>query len=123
LLPVAQRLCAQAPAGGTTDRAAVPAAGATGGLTGFVTDPSGAGVPKASVRLTSASGTSYDAASNKEGIYEFRDLRPGMYTLKAAAKGFALFTKENVQVVAKQQVQVNISLTIQMAEQKVEVTD
>ena len=123
LLPVAQRLCAQAPAGGTTDRAAVPAAGATGGLTGFVTDPSGAGVPKASVRLTSANGSSYDAASNKEGIYEFRDLPPGVYTLKAAAKGFALFTKENVQVVAKQQVQVNISLTIQMEEQKVEVTD
>ena len=124
LLPLfTQRLCAQAPAGGATGQAAAPAAGATGGLTGFVTDPSGAGVPKASVRLTSASGTSYDAASNKEGIYEFKDLPPGVYTLKATAKGFALFTKENVQIIAKQQVQVNISLSIQIEEQKVEVID
>src|SRR2546429_8181070 len=65
--------------------------------------PSGAGIPKASVRLTSASGTSYDGATNKEGIYELKDLPPGAYTLKAAAKGFALFTKENVQIIAKQQ--------------------
>src|SRR5438445_4389492 len=124
LLPLfTQRVCAQAPAGGATGQAAAPAAGATGGLTGFVTDPSGAGIPKASVRLTSASGTSYDGATNKEGIYELKDLPPGAYTLKAAAKGFALFTKENVQIIAKQQVQVNISLSIQIEEQKVEVTD
>ncbi|HEX8882741.1 MAG TPA: carboxypeptidase regulatory-like domain-containing protein [Candidatus Acidoferrum sp.] len=124
LLPLfAERLCAQAPPGGATGQAAASAAGATGGLTGFVTDPSGAGIPKASVRLTSASGTSYDATSNKEGIYEFKALPPGVYTLKGAAKGFALFTKENVQILAKQQVQVNISLTIQIEEQKVEVTD
>jgi len=116
-------LRAQALPGWATSQAAAPAAGATGGLTGFVTDPSGAGIPKASVRLTRASGTSYDAATNKEGIYEFKDLPPGIYTLKAAAKGFALFTKENVQIIAKQQVQVNISLSIQIEEQKVEVTD
>jgi Carboxypeptidase regulatory-like domain len=124
LLPIfAELLSAQAPADGTAGQAAAPAEGPTGGLTGFVTDPSGAGIPKASVRLTTASGASYDATSNKEGIYEFKGLPPGVYSLKAAAKGFALFTKENVQILAKQQVQVNISLTIQMEEQKVEVTD
>jgi Carboxypeptidase regulatory-like domain len=124
LLPLStERLCAQAPAAGTAGQAAAPAAGAAGGLTGFVTDPSGAGIPKAFVRLTTASGASYDAATNKEGIYEFKDLPAGVYTLKAAAKGFALFTKENVQIIAKQQVQVNISLGIQIEEQKVEVTD
>ena len=124
LLPLfAQCLCALSPTGGDGSQAAAPAAGATGGLTGFVTDPSGAGIPKASVRLTSASGSSHDATSNKEGIYEFKDLPPGVYTLKVAANGFALFTKENVQIIARQQVQVNISLTIQIEEQKVEVTD
>jgi len=125
LLPPAftERLCAQAPASETAGQAAAPVSGATGGLTGFVTDPSGAGIPKASVRLTTASGASYDAATNKEGIYEFKALAAGVYTLKAAAKGFALFTKENVQIIAKQQVQVNINLSIQIEEQKVEVTD
>jgi hypothetical protein len=113
---------AQTPAGGPTSQPA-PASGPTGGLTGFVTDPSGAGIPKASVRLTDANGASYDATTNKEGIYEFKALPPGVYTLKAASQGFALFTKENVRIVANQQVQVNINLTIQVEEQKVEVTD
>ena len=99
------------------------ASGATGGLTGFVTDPSGAGVPKASVRLTDASGASYDATTNKEGIYEFKALPAGVYTLKAAVKGFALFTKENIQIIAGQQEQVNVNLIIQIEEEKVEVTD
>jgi Carboxypeptidase regulatory-like domain len=124
LVPFLTRpLYAQTSAGGPAGQATAPAAGPTGGLTGFVTDPSGAGIPKASVRLTDASGASYDATSNKEGIYEFKALPPGVYTLRAVAKGFALFTKENVQITAKQQVQVNISLTIEIEEQKVEVTD
>jgi len=99
------------------------ASGATGGLTGFVTDPSGAGVPKASVRLTDASGASYDATTNKEGIYEFKGLPAGVYTLKAVVKGFALFTKENIQITAGQQQQVNVNLIIQIEEEKVEVND
>lgn len=123
LIPFLTRpMYAQPAAGGNAGQAA-QAAGPTGGLTGFVTDPSGAGIPKASVRLTDASGASYDATSNKEGIYEFKALPPGVYTLKAAAKGFALFTKENVQIVANRQVQVNINLTIEIEQQKVEVTD
>src|SRR5215471_902793 len=118
LPPFAARWHAQASANGRGQTGA-----ATGGLTGFVTDPSGAGVPKASIRLTDSSGASYDATANKEGIYEFKALPPGVYTLKAAAKGFALFTKENIQIVAGEQQQVNINLIIQIEEQKVEVTD
>ena len=121
LLPLyAQRSYAQAPATGPTG---TQASGGTGGLTGAVSDPSGAGIPKASVRLTDANGVSYDATTNKEGIYEFKALAPGAYTLKSVAKGFALFTQENVEVTAGQVQQVNISLTIQIEEQKVEVTD
>src|SRR5207245_647999 len=69
------------------------------------------------------SGTSLDTTSNEEGFYEFTGLAPGSYTLKAAAKGFTLFTKENVQILVGQVRQLNISLTIEAEEQKVEVTD
>jgi len=117
------RLYAQAPSDGSTGQAAIQANGPTGGLTGFVTDPSGAGIPQASVRLTNASGVSYDATTSKEGIYEFKALAPGIYTLKAAAKGFVLFTRENVQIEANQEKQLNVSLTIYVEEQKVQVTD
>jgi len=117
------RLNAQAPASGSAGAQGAVATGGPGTLTGSVTDPSGAGIPKASVRLTDASGASYDATTNREGVYEFRGLAIGVYTLKAAAKGFSLFTQENVRVAASQVQQLNISLTIQIEEQKIEVTD
>jgi hypothetical protein len=95
----------------------------TGGLGGVVTDPSGGVIAKAAVRLTDASGASLDTTTNHEGYYEFKGLAPGVYTLKAVAKGFALFTEENVQIVSGQMKQLNVGLVIQIEEQKVEVTD
>src|SRR5262249_18699347 len=81
--------------------------GQAGGLNGVVTDPSGGVITKASVRLTDASGASYDATTTREGFYEFKGLAPGTYTLKAVAKGFALFTQE-VQIAGGPPKQVNI---------------
>src|SRR6267142_4871550 len=94
-----------------------------GSLSGVVTDPSGASVAKAAVRLINSSGASIDTTTNRDGVYEFKNLAPGTYALKAVAKGFALFTKEDVQIVAGHLQQLNIPLTIQVEEQKVEVTD
>jgi len=95
----------------------------TGGLSGVVTDPSGAAVPKALVRLTNAAGASLDATTTREGLYEFKAVPVGTYSLKATAKNFALFTQDEVQIVAGKVLQLNISLVIQMEEQSVEVTD
>src|SRR5260370_33744148 len=95
----------------------------TGGLSGVVTDPSGSVIAKAVVRLTTSSGASLDTTTNRDGFYEFKGLAPGVYTLKAVAKGFALYTKEDVHIVAGQTQQLNIGLLIAMEEQKVEVTD
>jgi Carboxypeptidase regulatory-like domain len=95
----------------------------TGALNGTVTDPSGASIAKAAVRVTNSNGASLDTTTNKDGFYEFKNLAPGVYTLKAAAKNFALSTQENVQIAAGQTQQINISLVIQMEEQKVEVND
>ena len=95
----------------------------TGALNGTVTDPSGASIAKAAVRLTNSAGASLDATTNKDGFYEFKNLAPGVYTLKAAAKNFALFTQEAIQIAPGQTQQINISLVIQMEEQKVEVND
>jgi Carboxypeptidase regulatory-like domain len=95
----------------------------TGSLSGVVTDPSGAVIAKALVRLIAPGGASLDTTTNKDGVYEFKGLTPGNYTVKAVAKGFALFTKEDIQIVAGQTQKLNIGLTIQVEEQKVEVTD
>jgi len=95
----------------------------TGVVSGVVTDPSGASIAKAAIRLTNASGASLDTTTNRDGFYEFKGLLPGTYALKAVAKGFALFTQENVQILEGQTQKLNISLVIQIEEEKVEVTD
>ena len=95
----------------------------TGGLSGVVTDPSGSVIAKASVRLTTSTGASLDTTTNRDGFYEFKGLAPGAYIVKAVAKGFALYTKEDLQIIAGPAQQLNIGLLIQEEEQKVEVTD
>jgi hypothetical protein len=64
-----------------------------------------------------------DATTNRDGYYEFKDLIPGTYSLKAVSKGFALFTQDEVTIVGGQVLQMNIGLVIQIEEQKVEVND
>src|SRR6516162_7859532 len=74
--------------------AALGAQAPTGGvLRGQVTDPSGAAVVGATVLLTTPSGAAMDTTTNKEGVYEFKNLAPGSYEIKAVAAGFALFDK------------------------------
>jgi len=95
----------------------------TGGLNGAVTDPSGGVIAKVAIRLTNAAGASLDTATNRDGFYEFKGLAPGTYSLRAIAKGFAIFTQEDVQILAGKTQQLNIGLLIQMEEEKVEVSD
>jgi len=108
IFPVARNLDAQTPAGG---------------LNGVVTDPSGGVIAKAAVRLTNASGASLDTTTNRDGFYEFKGLVPGTYAVKAVAKGFAIFTQQDVQILSGQPQHLNIGLLIQVEEEKVEVSD
>jgi hypothetical protein len=94
----------------------------TGGIIrGQVTDPSNASVGGATILLTMPSGASMDTTTNKDGAFEFKDLPPGKYQLKAVAQGFALYTKADVVVTAGQVTHVNIAVQIEVQEQKVEV--
>src|SRR6266478_8384550 len=92
-------------------------------LRGQITDPSGAVVTDAAVLLTMPSGESLDTTTNKEGFYEFKALAPGKYTVKIVAPGFAVFTKEDVEIAAGQMQRINVALTIEEQKQKVEVND
>ena len=96
---------------------------ATGRLRGQVTDPSGATVAGATVLLTTPAGASLDTTAGKDGSYEFKNLAPGKYVVKAVADGFAQFTQANVIISAGQIQKLNIPLTIEVQEQKVVVND
>ena len=93
----------------------------TGTIRGQVTDPSGAAVVGATVLLTTPSGGSMDTTANKEGFYEFKNLAPGTYEIKAVAQGFALFTKSGVVVTEGQTTRVNLQLALEVQQEKVEV--
>jgi hypothetical protein len=95
----------------------------SGAIRGQVTDPSGAAVAGAAVLLTTPSGGSMDTVSNKEGFYEFKDLAPGNYELKAVAQGFALFDKSGIVLAADQSLRINIPLALQVQQEKVLVND
>ena len=95
----------------------------TGSLRGQVTDPSGAAVGGATVLVLTPSGTSLNATTNRDGIFEVQGLAPGKYGVKVFADGFGPFELQNVDVTAGPSAKLNIPLKIAEQEQKVEVTD
>ncbi len=66
-------------------------------LTGTVTDPSGASVPKASVTATEKStGIARSTVTNTAGDYNIPYLDPGTYRLDIVAPGFKKYTRDNL---------------------------
>jgi outer membrane cobalamin receptor len=59
-----------------------------GSLTGAVTDPAGARVPRARVILASAAGVVATTETDAVGTYRFDAVTPGSYELRVAADGF-----------------------------------
>jgi carboxypeptidase family protein len=68
----------------------VSAQNATGRITGAVTDPQGAAVPGAKVRVTNV-GTNvhWDAVTSADGSYQVLDLPIGSYKVAVEHEGFA----------------------------------
>ena len=95
---------------------------ATGTLRGQVADPSGAVIPQASLTVTSAAGVSSTGTSDATGQYAISGLAPGQYTVTVQAPGFSTFTSPPVGIAAGQTQHLNISLSIQMEQQQVQVT-
>jgi hypothetical protein len=97
-------------------------AAAVGTLRGQVADPSGAVIPQASLTATSAAGVGRTGTSDASGQYAISGLAPGQYTVTVEATGFSTFTSPPVRIAAGQTQHLNISLSIQMEQQQVEVT-
>jgi Carboxypeptidase regulatory-like domain len=96
---------------------------APGSLQGTVTDPSGAVVVNAMVATVTADGKTVSATTNKNGIYELHGLMPGKYTITANARGFAVFVQDDVEIAAGISKAFNISLDIDVQQQKVDVQE
>jgi hypothetical protein len=92
-------------------------------LHGQVTDPSGAAVGSATVLVTTPTGAATTASTNRDGIFDVTGLVPGKYGVKVVAPGFTTFDQADVEITAGQAQKLTVSLTIEVQEEKVEVTD
>src|SRR6202011_373410 len=91
-------------------------------LRGQVTDPSGAAIAKANVVLTPATGSPLTTQTDAQGLYEFKGLPAGKYTLNVIAQGFTIYENDDVEI-GDQPLRLNIPLTIEVETQKLQVSD
>lgn len=93
-------------------------------LRGTITDPSGAAIPNATVRLVNT-GTSLarTAMTDSQGNYTFVQVTPGSYELTVEASGFATYDQKGVQLLVNLPSTVNVRMKIGAASQTVTVTE
>jgi hypothetical protein len=94
----------------------------SGALRGQVVDPSGAGIPGATVTVSGPHRYKAVTMTNETGKYQFKGLPPGAYTIQAVAPNFSLLKQSNVMIVAGRAHQLNISLAIKQQVQQVTVS-
>ncbi len=94
----------------------------TGGVTGTVTDPSGAALTGATVTLKNdETGVTQTATSNSTGAYRFSFLNPGSYTVTATQQGFQT-TQHAATVSVGENSTVNLQMQVATASTTIEVS-
>jgi hypothetical protein len=97
--------------------------GNTGGVSGVITDPSGAVVPNTKVVAVNANTNSeYQTTTDSSGSYLLLDLPPGVYDVSVQAAGFLKTTMRGIVVRAQEAIEVNASLRLAAATETVEVS-
>src|SRR6202140_2706265 len=94
-----------------------------GTLRGQVTDPSGAAVGNATVQVIAPDGATMTATTNRDGNFELTGIAPGKCDVKVIAPGFTVFENADVEITAGQAQKLNVALSIEVQEEKVQVTD
>jgi hypothetical protein len=98
-----------------------PQAGSTS-LRGTVMDPNGSVVPGAQVTLASPEiGVSLSTQTDKNGFYQFQDVRPATYVLTVSAAGFATFKQNGLALLVSNPATNDIKLQIASGITTVEV--
>lgn len=94
----------------------------TADLTGTISDPTGAIIPKATVILANLdTGLKKQTTSSDSGDYTFSLLPPGRYSVNITAPGFKSFSVPSVNLLAGDRVRVNGKLEIGQASESVTV--
>ena len=95
----------------------------TSAIVGQVTDATSAAIPRALIRITNhETGLQRRATADEQGRFNFPQLKPGAYSVKAEAEGFDPQQIENVISGLGQKQTVNFTLKVAKSQQTVEVS-
>src|SRR5712692_11473579 len=93
------------------------------GITGKVTDPSGAAIINATVTARDQErGTTFPTRTNEDGIYAFPRIPIGVYELKIEAPGFKTYVEPNIRLEINQRARRDAQLEIGAVTESVQVT-
>src|ERR1700740_3278625 len=95
----------------------------TSAIVGQITDATNAAIPGATVTITNRdTGLRRSVKTDEEGRFNFPQLKPGTYAVKAEADGFDSQQKDNVFSGLGQKQTVTFTLRVAQANQAVEVS-
>src|ERR671930_1984560 len=77
----------------------------------------------AALAAAGAGGVEKTVATDRAGAYTISGLAPGRYTVRAAARGFALYENAGVEVVAGRATSLDIRLSVTLEKQEVTVSN
>ena len=101
----------------------LPAQGLFGTISGIVTDPTGAVVSGATIKVTNTgTNVTVTLTTNGAGVYNATSLNPGTYKVQAEAKGFKTAVANNIVLDVNATPRVDLALTVGQASEVVEVT-
>jgi len=96
---------------------------ASAGITGTITDPSGAVVTNAKVTITNVqTSVAASTVSSSAGTYSFKGLLPGQYTVSVDAPGFKKEVKRDVTIEVSTTATIDFALATGAANETVQVT-
>ena len=91
-------------------------------VSGVVTDPSGAVVPKANIAIVRTDTAARSiSTTNDAGFYEFSSLPPGPYEIHVDSPGFQPMVRRNLSLHVGDRVQIDLTLTVGNSKETVTV--
>ncbi|MEN6537594.1 MAG: carboxypeptidase regulatory-like domain-containing protein [Bryobacteraceae bacterium] len=93
------------------------------GITGRITDPTGAAVAGAKITAKDANrGTVWPTTTNDEGIYAFPRIPVGTYDLRIEARGFKSLVRSGIDLELNQRARLDLTLELGAITESIEVT-
>ena len=99
------------------------AQGTAATVSGFVTDPTGAKIPTATVTFTNAAtGVVATATTNGEGLYHLNGLLPGIYSATVTMQGFKTAVQQGIDLHLEDQVSLDYALQLGVSSESVTIS-